>query len=148
MSDGGNAYTLPYVDHLLNVPLDSSRFMKASRAIPLMGAILHGRIQFTGSPINMAGDTGYDFLKAIENGASLYFTLSYENTEKLKEDYVLSQYYSIRYDIWKDDVIKYYSELNEVMRDLQTKLLVDHEFLIGERVPDEDEIEADKQGCP
>lgn len=147
MADGGNAYTLPYVDHLLNVPLDSSRFMKASRSIPLMGAILHGRIQFAGTPINMAGDIGYDFLKAIENGASLYFTLSYQNTDKLKEDYRLSQYYSIRYDIWKDDVVKYYTELNEVMSDLQTKLIVDHEFLIGERVPDEDEIEADKQAA-
>jgi len=144
MADGGNAYALPYVDHLLNVPLDSSRFLKASRSIPFMGMVLHGRVQFAGSPINMAGDIGYDFLKAIENGASLYFTLSYQNTEKLKESMQFSQYYSVRYDIWFEELVERYLSLNEVTRDLQTKLIVDHEFLIGERVPDADEIEADK----
>ncbi len=30
------------------------------------------------------------------------------------------------------------------MADLQTETIVNHEFLIGERVPDEDEVEADK----
>lgn len=144
MADGGNAYALPYVDHLLNVPLDSSRFLKASRSIPFMGMVLHGRVQFAGTPINMAGDIGYDFLKAIENGASLYFTLSYQNTEKLKDSMQFSQYYSVRYDIWFDELVERYNALNEVTKDLQTKLIVDHEFLIGERVPDADEIEADK----
>ena len=144
MADGGNAYALPYVDHLLNVPLDSSRFLKASRSIPFMGMILHGRVQFAGTPINMAGDIGYDFLKAIENGAALYFTLSYQNTEKLKESSVFSQYYSVRYDIWFDELVERYIAINEATRDLQTKLITDHEFLIGERVPDADEIEADK----
>lgn len=144
MADGGNAYTLQYVDHLLNVPLDSSRFLKASRSIPFMGMVLHGRVQFAGTPINMAGDIGYDFLKAIENGASLYFTLSYQNTEKLKEDMQFSKYYSVRYDIWLEDMVARYQKLNEVAADLQTKLIIDHDFLIGERIPDADEIEADK----
>ena len=145
MSDVGNAYALPYVDHLLNVPLDSSRFLKASNSIPATGILLHGSISFAGTPINMAGDIAYDFLKAIENGASLYFTLSYQNTDELKEDFQFSKYYSIRYDIWFDEVVERYNELNAITKDLQTKLIVGHEFLIGERVPDADEIEADKQ---
>ena len=49
MVDGGNAYTLPYVDHILNVPLDSSRYLKASSSIPFMGALLHGSVQFAGT---------------------------------------------------------------------------------------------------
>lgn len=57
MTDGGNAYTLKYVDHLLNVSLDSSRFMKASYSIPFVGMVLHGYIQFAGAPLNMEGDT-------------------------------------------------------------------------------------------
>ena len=87
----------------------------------------------------MAGDIRYEILKCIENGASMYFILSYDNTEILKEDEMLSKYYSIRYDIWKDDVVSLYTELNEVLAPLQTKLITDHEFLIGERIPDTDE---------
>jgi hypothetical protein len=142
MADGGNAYTYQYVDHLLNVALDSSRFMKASNSIPFIGMVLHGYVQFTGTPINMEGDTNYAMLKAIENGASLYFIMSYRNTNYLKEFEDLSQYYSVNYSIWKEDVIKYYNELNAVMGDIQTSLIIDHKFITGSRVLDVAEIEA------
>ena len=142
MTDGGNAYTYQYVDHLLNISLDSSRFMKASNSIPFVGMVLHGYIQFAGTPINMEGDTNYAMLKAIENGASLYFIMSYRNTNYLKEFYDLSQYYSVNYSIWKEDVIEYYNELNAVMSDVQTSLIIDHQFITGTRVLDVSEIEA------
>ena len=80
---------------------------------------------------------------AIENGAAMFFMLSYQNTSELKENFRLSKYYSVSYDIWKDDVNKYYDTLNGALKDLQTSYIVDHEFLDGERVPDEDEVEAD-----
>lgn len=143
MTSGGNAYTWAYVDHILNVPLDSSRYIRSSNSVPFLGVILHGSKQFAGTPLNMEGDIGYALLKAVENGASIYFTLSYQNTQVLKEDVQLSHYYSIRYDIWKDDVIGYYNYLNSLLKDVQTKLIIDHQFLIGERIPDEDELEAD-----
>lgn len=143
MTDGANAYTWKYIDYIMNVPLDSSRFNKSSNAVPFIGVVLHSYVQMSGSPINMDGNIGYSFLKAIENGASINFTLCYQNYEKLKEDRNLSQYYSVRYDILKDDIVKYYTKLNELTRDLQLLQIVGHEFLIGERVPDADEIEAD-----
>ncbi len=143
MTDGANAFTWKYVDYILNVPLDSSRYNRSSNAVPFIGVVLHSYVQMAGSPINMEGNIAYSFLKAIENGASLSFTLCYQNYEKLKDDRQLSQYYSVRYDILKDDIIKYYTKLNELTRDLQLLKIVDHEFLIGERVPDADEIEAD-----
>ena len=142
MADGGNAYTYQYVDHLLNVDLDSSRFMKASNSIPFTGMVLHGYIQFTGAPINMEGDIDYAKLKAIENGASLYFIMSYRNTSYLKEFTDLSKYYSVNYSIWKEDVVKYYTELNAVMGDIQNSLIIDHQFMSGTRVLDVDEIQA------
>ena len=142
MADGGNAYTLKYVDHLLNVSLESSNFMRASRSIPFVGMVLHGYVQFAGTPLNMEGDADYALLKAIENGASLYFVMSYRNTSILKEDYQLSRYYSINYNIWKDDVVSYYTKLNNVMKDLQTKLILNHEFITATRILDTDEIEA------
>ncbi len=144
MAEGGNSYTLKYVDHLLDVSLDSSRYALTSAAVPFMGVVIHGSINFTGSPINMEGDMDYALLKAIENGASLYFILSYDNTELLKEDVTLSQYYSVRYDIWKEDVIKTYEKLNNAIGDLQDQLIVGHSFLEASRVPDADEAESDK----
>ncbi len=143
MVDGGNAYTWQYVDHILGASLDSSRYIVASYSVPFLGAVLHGYMNFAGSPLNMEGDVDYAKLKAIENGASIYFTLSYQNTQNLKEDYVLSKYYSVRYDIWKDDVVEIYTELNQQLKDVQDKVIVDHDFLSGMRVPDTDELDRD-----
>ncbi len=144
MSQSGNVYTWQYVDKMLDVSLQSSRSIYASASVPFMGVVLHGSVEFAGSAINMAGDIDYEILKAIENGAGLYFILSYDNTELLKEDYQLSKYYSVRYDIWKENLVERYNELNGVLGELQTSLITDHEFIIGERVPTEAEAEADK----
>ena len=144
MSAKGNVYTWQYVDKMLGVSLQSSRSLYASASVPFMGVVLHGSVEFAGNAINMAGDIDYEILRAIENGAGLYFILSYDNTELLKEDFKLSKYYSVRYDIWKEELVERYNELNALLSDVQTSLIVGHEFLIGERVPTAAEIAADE----
>jgi len=154
MTTGGNAYTWQYVDHILDMPIDSSRYLAASNAVPFSGIVLHGYKQYSGSPINMEGNIDYGILKAIENGASLYFILTYDNATVLKEDPKLSQYYSVRYDIWAGDynedgvfeagdLVDIYHKLNNVTSDLQDKLITNHVMLTGKRVPEADELEAD-----
>jgi len=143
MLDGANAYTWGYADHILNVSLDSSRYNYELSSVPFMGVVLHGYVEFAGTPLNMEGNLSYAMLKAMENGASVYFVLSYANTELLKEDELLSQNYSVRYDIWQSRLVEVYKELNAVLADVQTKLIVDHRFLDGTRIPDEDELLED-----
>ncbi len=143
MTEGSNAYTWKYVDHIINVDLDSSRYVKSSASVPFIGVVLHGYIQFAGTPFNEEGDTNYAILRALENGAGMYFILSYQNTAELKEDATLSQYYSVRYDIWESDVVYYYNKLNELLKDVQDKVIIDHDFMIGDRVLDLDELQAE-----
>ncbi|MBO7375680.1 MAG: hypothetical protein J6V01_01150, partial [Clostridia bacterium] len=145
MTDSANAYTWQYVDYIINLPLDSSRYTKSGASVPFLGVVLHGSKQFAGTSLNMEGNIGYSLLKAIENGAGVYFTLCYQNYAKLKESQVLSSYYSVRYDILKEDVIRYYNLVNDLTRDLQQTLISSHRFLIGERVPDPDEVIADAE---
>ena len=155
MTTGGNAYTWQYVDYILDLPLDGSRYLSSSNSIPFTGIVLHGFVEYTGGAINMEGNIQYGLLKAIENGASLYFILTYQNATELKEDYYYSQYFSVRYDIWAGkyndegefeagELVEIYQKLNEVTNDLQTKLIIDHELLVGQRIPDADEVEADR----
>lgn len=143
MIEEGNAFAIKYADVILNASLTSSTYVKASESVPFLGMVYHGSKVFAGTPINMEGDIKQGILHAIENGAAMYFMLSYQNTSDLKEDFRLSKYYSVAYEIWKDDVERYYTELNDAIKDLQTSYIVDHEFLDAERIPDDDEIEAD-----
>ena len=143
MIEAGNAYAVKYADVILAASLTSSRYVKASETVPFLGMVYHGSKVFTGSATNMEGDINESILRAIENGAAMYFILSYQNTSELKNNRQLSKYYSVSYDIWKDDVAKYYGELNDAIKDLQTSYIIDHDFLEAERVPDDDEVEAD-----
>ncbi len=140
MIDGGNAFAIPYASVVLNVPLDSSRFLTASQSVPFIGLVFHGYVELAGTPTNMAGDVKYEMLKIIENGAVPYMMFSYENVELLKEDPVLSQYYAIDYQIWKRTLlgIDYegnyvgnglYDRINTALKDVQTSRIEDHQFI-------------------
>ncbi len=144
MSDAGNLYSLKYVDHLLNVSLDSSRYNSTSQAVPFMGMVLHGSVQFAGAALNTTGNIKYEILKMIENGASPYFLLSYQNTADLKEDPIFANYFSVDYKIWKEDLIKYYNIINDALNDVQKEYIVGHEFVDGNRIPTTEETELDK----
>ncbi|MBO5338517.1 MAG: hypothetical protein J6A96_02320 [Clostridia bacterium] len=125
----GNAYAMPYASSVLNAPLDSSKYTKTSQAIPFYGMVYHGTVEFAGGALNMEGDEDFMFLKALENGAALYYTIAMSNLEALKFDSEYSKYYSVQYDLLKDSIMETYNEYNELMKDKQDKYIVDHKFV-------------------
>lgn len=127
--DAGNAYALPYASGLTNAPIDSSRLLNTSETVPFIGMVLHGSIEFAGEAINMEGDDKYMFLKALENGASLYFTVAMQNTELLKGTENHNQYYSVQFSIWRDEIAKMYKRYNDVMASKQDSYITEHEFM-------------------
>ena len=131
MVSGGNAYSLMYADHILNVPLNSSENVFASEAVPFVGMVLHGYKNFAGTAINLDGDYEKSVLKAIENGASPYFILSYrhENTSELKSFIDFSKYYSIRYNIWIEDLVDTYNKLNGALSSVKYETITNHETI-------------------
>ncbi|PKM63282.1 MAG: hypothetical protein CVU97_00875 [Firmicutes bacterium HGW-Firmicutes-21] len=131
MVSGGNAYTLKYATDILDIPLDDSRYKYSSATIPFMGMVLHGYKEYAGTAINLAGDYRYTLLKSIENGASPYFVIAYENTSELKQYYYqpFEKYYSVRYNIWVKDMIDTYHRLNNAFKDLKQCPIVSHMFL-------------------
>jgi quinol monooxygenase YgiN len=145
LTSGGNVYSWKYVDYITDAATDSSRHARSCATVPFLGIVLHGYVEFAGSAINMEGNIDYALLRAIENGASLKFILSYRNTQKLKQYYATSVYYSVRYDIWKEDLIARYKEINEVLKGVQTSVIVDHYFIddYAVRIPDDNEIAND-----
>ena len=128
---GGNAYTWAYATDILDIPLDNSRYQISSASIPFIGMVLHGYMNYTGGVINTSGDIQYDVLKSLENGAALYFLLSYQNSNEFKSAYMmgLNENYSVNYSTWRDDVVKYYNQLNGAIGSLQTATITDHGFV-------------------
>lgn len=133
MIDSGNAYALPYADHILNMPLDSSRYARAGASVPFMGMVLHGYVNYAGAPTGMASDIDRELLKIIENGAAPFFTVVYQNSSLLKDFTGLDKYYSVDFDICYDEIVEKYKILNEALADIQTATITDHRFLTGIR---------------
>ena len=128
---GGNAYTWAYATDILDIPLDNSRYQISSASIPFVGMVLHGYMNYAGGVINTSGDIQYDVLKSLENGAALYFLLSYQNSNEFKSAYMmgLNENYSVNYNTWRNDVVKYYNQLNGAIGSLQTATITDHGFV-------------------
>ena len=140
MVDAGNVYSLEYASHVLNASLDSSHFRYSSYTIPFTGLVLHSYVNYTGTPINYSGSVDYDLLRAIENGASLYYVLCYRNTSYMKDDKNLSKYYGVDYENWYADILETYTKLNSAIGSLQDYEIVDHDVLIAERIIEEKEM--------
>ena len=145
MISQGNIYSVKYATHILNVCTDSTYYRYSSYAVPFVGMILHGYVNYAGAPLNYSGAPDYDLLRSIENGAALYYIIGYRNTDVLKDDEDFNKYYSVSYDNWFDDIVKKYAVINAQLGDLQDYKLVSHEVIIGERVIDEKEQIANLQ---
>ncbi|HPE95371.1 MAG TPA: DUF5696 domain-containing protein, partial [Bacillota bacterium] len=128
MISGGNAYMLAYVDDITNVALEDSRSIYSAASVPFLGMVLHGYITFSGTALNLAGDYQYTLLKTIENGAVPYFVLAIRNTSELKTS-DFTEYYSVRYSIWIDDIMKTYHTLNDLLSDVQYSPIESHDFI-------------------
>ncbi len=142
MISGGNMYSVGYADHIININTDSSHLIYSSYTVPFTGLVLHGYVNYAGSPLNYSGSPEYDLLRAIENGASPYYILVYDNEHFMKEDVSLNKYYGVNYENWYDDILIQYNKLNKEIGDLQDFEIIDHRVVIAERVIDKDEVAA------
>ena len=143
MVDKGNIYSVKYASHILNLATDSSHFKYSSYAIPFLGMVLHGYVQYSGSALNYSGSANYEVLRSIESGASPYYVLCYDNTAFMKDDDKLNKYYGVDYRTWYDDILTTYTELNAQLGDLQNFEISDHKTVIAERHKEESEKRND-----
>lgn len=141
----GNSYTLGYADHILDIATDSSHFTYSSYTVPFIGMVLHSYVNYAGSPLNYSGSPDYEILRAIESGASLYYILCYDNTEFMKEDEILNDYYGIDYQNWYDNLVRQYNKLNNATAQYQSFEIVNHEIILAERVIDSKESAANAE---
>ncbi|MDI3509179.1 MAG: hypothetical protein PWP55_1371 [Clostridiales bacterium] len=128
MASGVNDYALPYVTHILNMPMDSSGYSITDESVPFYEIALHGYVSYAGEAINLAGDYTRSVLKAAETGSGLYFTWIYGENSLVKDsDY--NYLYSVNYEAWLGRAVELYNRMNAAFSDIQDKAIVDHQKL-------------------
>ncbi|UVI31502.1 DUF5696 domain-containing protein [Paenibacillus spongiae] len=134
MVAGGNAYTLPYASHVIRVPEKSNEYQLAGESVPFNQMVLHGFVDYAGSPYNLTDDQNIrvNMLRSLETGANVYFSWIYEDPAVLKET-TYNYLYSTYYKNWMDDAVQAYEEVNGVLKNVRNQAIVQHEKL-SERV--------------
>lgn len=125
ITDGGNAYMLPYVDAITGIPAKSSEWDIIDKSVPFMQIVLHGFVDYAGDPINLSPRTRESILRMVEVGACPLFTWCYANSEAVKNsDY--DRFYALHYGDWLNPAIGLYAAVNSVLKEVRDQTIIDH----------------------
>ncbi|MGL4737185.1 MAG: DUF5696 domain-containing protein [Cellulosilyticaceae bacterium] len=117
LTNGANAATLPYVDHVLRVPINKPRFDMADQALPFVQMVLEGRMGYSDMPINLSSNSDEFVMQTLATGAGFTYVLTGESGKSLRKT-THSEYYSTQYETWKTDIL----EKDKLLKERTSKL--------------------------
>lgn len=111
---------------ITNLPFETTLYAILDYQIPLLQLVLSGKIDYSTVSLNMANErtTQYNFLKTIESGSNLKYTLSFDDSQELR-DTEFSFYISTQYTNWIDRIELQVKELDSL--GIHEGYLVGHE---------------------
>lgn len=126
--NGGNAYSLPYASVIVNAPTRSSRMNITDEDVPFYQIALHGYFDLAGAPYNMdeVHNPRLSMLKALETGSNVYYQWFYSPSSTVK-DTDFNNLYALHYKDWFEEAVSQYNELNEILKNVRTQVIVRHE---------------------
>lgn len=129
MVQGGFAYSLPYAEVVMNAPMTSSQFNIIDQDIPFYQIVLRGYVDYTLEPMNLSRSSAKNvFLKSLETGAFLSFTLGFEESSVIKDtDY--HKLYSLDYENQIGQIMSYYTDSKDFYSRTSQQKIVNHEKL-------------------
>ena len=113
----------------VDVSRESSELTSFYTSIPFRQLVMNGRMEYTTTSANNNSDPmQYFLMQAIETGAQPKFTISAKNVDVLK-DSTYSYYFSIQYDLLKEEIKEVYDAYAEAMEVIGTTEIVNHTML-------------------
>jgi hypothetical protein len=108
-------FAMPYAEYVMDLPLETTLYAILDYQIPLLQLVLSGKVDYSTVSLNMANErtVQYNFLKAIETGSNIKYTLSYDNSRELRET-EFNYYISTQYTNWLDRIEEQVKEIDEI----------------------------------
>lgn len=127
---GANDYSFKYSTDIINVPMGDNKYFIVDESIPLYQMIIHGCIDYSSGLINFYDDMdrGDLTLKLIEYGASPHYIFTKESANEMKYT-GLHKYYSSQYDIWKEEAVQIYLDVNAALSKVSAENMMEHKII-------------------
>ena len=126
LADGANAYALPYVSHITNVPMTSSRFDLFNEDIPFYQIVMHGIIPYSTTAVNGDADSGNTSSYGCGYGKLSDYDMLYEETSILK-DTEFDIYYYANYANWTETAAAEYRLIQPMLENVSESTITGYE---------------------
>lgn len=128
LGNSANAYALPYVDFLTDIPLYSSNYDLFDYDIPFYEIVIHGLIPYTTKAINASADASDLILLAFATGTPVHYDMMYADPNDFTDSEYDSLFYS-NYKGWIDSSAQVFQLFKENISELTTQKIVSHKYL-------------------
>lgn len=128
VSDAANAYALPYVDYLKDVPLYSSNFDVYDYDIPFYEVVIHGYIPYTTKAKNASSSADELFLYSVATGTPLHYEVMYEDPNEFTDCTYDTLFYT-HYKGWLNIAAGEYALVQDHVKPLVNDTITDFKFL-------------------
>ncbi len=121
------AYLWGNTDAFLDMPVYTSEYLYEDESVPFLSIVLKGIMPVYSDYVNFEANKEEFFLKLIETGTYPSFYITKENSADLIYTNS-SDIYSSQYDVYRDEIIEYATELKAVNEIIGSANIVKHEI--------------------
>lgn len=136
MANSANAYVLPYVDFITNVPMYSSNYDIFDYDVPFYAMVVHGLIPYTTKEINASASMEKLILLCVSTGTPLHYGMMYEDPNEFTDSRYDHLYYA-NYKGWVDTSSEHYKLMKEYISSVSDATIVKYEYLSQHEIASE-----------
>lgn len=118
-----NAYALPYVTAISNVPLYSSNYDLFDYDVPFYQMVIHGYIPYSSKPVNASSNADELRLLSMMTGSGINYMFMYNSPNDFI-DTKYDKYFYANYEGWLEIAAKDYKLYNELVSSLNDETIV------------------------
>ncbi len=123
-----NKYAWKYTNDYFDIPVNCSQYRYESDTVPFLQMVLKGSMDYYSTYVNQSYCSQNTILKMVEYAVyPSFITMAAENT-KLSGT-AMSNYFSLCFDDWEDDIKSVYSKVNEAISAVEGAYITEHKAI-------------------
>ena len=120
-----NAYALPYVSAITNVPLYSSNYDLFDYDVPFYQMVIHGYIPYSSKPVNASSSANELRLLSLMTGSAVHYELMYNSPNDF-QDSLYDKYFYANYEGWLEIAANDYKMYNDISSSIKDETVVNY----------------------